>query len=315
MDVLEEVVGGSKDLSHHIVKGKRTKRVKPHSPISFTMNNTTPTPYSSPGEEDNNNTASGASASGSGSATFRPDMPTADDEDMARCLMLLSRGGTSKEVEDNGGVYSNSNNSNNKFCSKKYVEATTVGGGVKVGMYVYECKTCGRTFPTFQALGGHRTSHTKEKPALTIEAAKRPAASALYDGGDEDFDPTPFNKTPKLSAFSSLQFHESTNKSSPRVHECSYCGAEFTSGQALGGHMRRHRGAAVTATTACSIDKRVFQKVNNDECLNLDLNLAPAGDNSKDRHRLGQEQPENQEQQAPPEKSTTFLTATTQLIG
>ncbi|XP_020252268.1 zinc finger protein ZAT5-like [Asparagus officinalis] len=27
----------------------------------------------------------------------------------------------------------------------------------------------------------------------------------------------------------------------PRVHECSVCGLEFAIGQALGGHMRRHR--------------------------------------------------------------------------
>lgn len=33
----------------------------------------------------------------------------------------------------------------------------------------------------------------------------------------------------------------SVHSKHPRVHECSICGAEFGSGQALGGHMRRHR--------------------------------------------------------------------------
>ncbi|XP_074348995.1 zinc finger protein ZAT8-like [Apium graveolens] len=28
---------------------------------------------------------------------------------------------------------------------------------------IYECKTCSRKFPSFQALGGHRTSHKKIK--------------------------------------------------------------------------------------------------------------------------------------------------------
>ncbi|PWS22253.1 hypothetical protein DKP78_19350, partial [Enterococcus faecium] len=51
-----------------------------------------------------------------------------------------------------------------KFNSKRYLEAST-GGGNKIGYYVYECKTCSRTFPSFQALGGHRASHKKPNKA------------------------------------------------------------------------------------------------------------------------------------------------------
>jgi len=40
------------------------------------------------------------------------------------------------------------------------------------------------------------------------------------------------------------------NVKSNKVPECSVCGAKFSSGQALGGHMRRHRTfAAATLTT------------------------------------------------------------------
>jgi hypothetical protein len=43
----------------------------------------------------------------------------------------------------------------------------------------------------------------------------------------------------KAAAF--IAASSSSSSKHPRVHECSICGAEFGSGQALGGHMRRHR--------------------------------------------------------------------------
>ncbi|MQM13861.1 hypothetical protein Taro_046787 [Colocasia esculenta] len=79
-------------------------------------------------------------------------------------------------------------------------------GGPEPGR-VFECKTCNRTFPTFQALGGHRTGH--RKPKLPGEGSERGGPCAK-----------------------------------PKVHECSVCGVEFAIGQALGGHMRRHKGEA-----------------------------------------------------------------------
>nr|GLL17932.1 zinc finger protein ZAT5-like [Ipomoea trifida] len=356
MDALEEVAGGPnqqlQDLSH-IVKGKRTKRSRstPHSPISFTMITATTTPPHSP--------PAGDAADNAATSAPIPAPPTPEDEDMARCLMLLSQGGGGfsrhpppaipkspihKEEEiggaynntggawnNNGGAYNNGGGAWNnggggggsKFCSKKYIETTTGGGGggggVKVGMYVYECRTCGRTFPTFQALGGHRTSHTKEKAPLTTAetgAAKRPLA--LYD--EEDVNPYPFNKAPKISS-APYHFYDSANKSSPRIHECSYCGAEFSSGQALGGHMRRHRNSAPAAAasplspSSSSLEKRVPQKEeNNGKCLNLDLNLLPAGEENQD-HRRARELPENQEQQPPPVEPTLFLSTTPPLVG
>ncbi|XP_010922390.1 zinc finger protein ZAT11 [Elaeis guineensis] len=97
---------------------------------------------------------------------------------MANVLMLLSRGGGGEESEHTAQASPSR---------------------------VFECKTCNRQFPSFQALGGHRASH--KKPRLTAEGQ--------LQGG----------------------------LAKPRVHECSICGLEFAIGQALGGHMRRHRAA------------------------------------------------------------------------
>ncbi|XP_059628181.1 zinc finger protein ZAT12-like [Cornus florida] len=98
---------------------------------------------------------------------------------MANCLMLLSRTNSNDFLEKAGDVPSR----------------------------VFECKTCNRQFPSFQALGGHRASH--KKPRLT--------------GGESNTE----NQSP----------------AKPKTHECSICGQEFAIGQALGGHMRRHRAA------------------------------------------------------------------------
>ncbi|KAJ1286146.1 hypothetical protein BS78_03G330100 [Paspalum vaginatum] len=79
---------------------------------------------------------------------------------------------------------------------------------------VFECKTCSKRFPSFQALGGHRTSHTRLQARLLSDP---PGGAAAVE------------------------------RDRARVHECAVCGLEFSMGQALGGHMRRHRGEAPPA--------------------------------------------------------------------
>ena len=86
----------------------------------------------------------------------------------------------------------------------------------------------------------------------------------------------------------------SPNVKSNKVHECSICGAEFSSGQALGGHMRWYRAFAAatstTTTTTTTTSTMSLERVNGLDHesqeskkprnnLQLDLNLpAPEDD-------------------------------------
>uniref|UniRef100_A0A1D1YUJ8 Zinc finger protein ZAT11 n=1 Tax=Anthurium amnicola TaxID=1678845 RepID=A0A1D1YUJ8_9ARAE len=128
---------------------------------------------------------------------------------------------------------------------------------------VFECKTCNRQFPSFQALGGHRASH------------KKPRLGGEHSGGDQVAHPP------------------AAAPARPRVHECAICGLEFPIGQALGGHMRRHRPApdgsphalgdkkAAAAAARSSSGGGGGQEKRSVLCLDLDLNRPPA-DNGKD---------------------------------
>ncbi|XP_057756909.1 zinc finger protein ZAT12-like [Arachis stenosperma] len=117
---------------------------------------------------------------------------------MANCLMLLSRGSDQFKATYSSSFSSNYNNNNDNNNNR-----------------VFECKTCNRQFPSFQALGGHRASH--KKPRLMDDD----------HGGN--------NK---------MEEQHQLEAQKPKTHECSICGLEFAIGQALGGHMRRHRATS-----------------------------------------------------------------------
>ncbi|CAL1400578.1 unnamed protein product [Linum trigynum] len=158
----------------------------------------------------------------------------AELDDMANCLILLSK----IAATENDAVLHQST-------------ATAAGDG-----RLFECKTCEKKFPSFQALGGHRASHNK--PKLQQQAHN-----------NHPLDSPPPAAKPNIN----------------KTHECAICGLEFAMGQALGGHMRRHR-AALSLLPAVAIMKKSSSSPTAAAkstghggkrvmCLDLDLNLTP----------------------------------------
>lgn len=297
----------------HIVKGKRTKRQRPQSPIPFAM--IASDSPSGDGYGDRGGGAGFIDIIDNNTNNLSPtstDQSTEEEEDMANCLILLAQGQSRespKQAEEDhggGGVY--------KINSRRFLEAAAAG---KAGYCVYECKTCSRTFPSFQALGGHRASHKKPKAMAAEEKTKQ----FLLSSDDEE---AQFIK--KNHDISSLSLQLSSRglcgNSRSKVHECSVCGAEFTSGQALGGHMRRHRAPLATNTALSLIppmamepDHQEPKKPRHVLSLDLDLNLpAPEDDHREPKFPFAtkqQQQPKQQQQQQQQQQSPLVFSAPT----
>ncbi|KAM5584285.1 zinc finger protein ZAT5 [Rosa sericea] len=284
MEGQEELVVGDHQQTQMLIKGKRTKRQRPMSPfgLAVTSSSSSACGGAHGGEEYGNSFTSASYDS------------TEEEEDMANCLILLAQGCHMIPKQQ---------------TSRTLHEATAVSSHVgKAGFYVYECKTCNRTFPSFQALGGHRASHKKPKSstAAMADQEKKPASthftSASMDQEVEDSKqfvkksspPTPTHPTVPIQI---KGFQSNNNKA--KIHECSICGSEFTSGQALGGHMRRHRAAvannnATTSTTqvvgiGAAIDNSMRSKQER-SILALDLNLPAPEDHDHHHHHHQQHQ-------------------------
>lgn len=294
-EVLEYVGSSNNEASvTQILKGKRTKRQRPFSPCAVVAGMTSSSSSASADHEH----VSGAADYGSISSTTTTDqnnydISTEEEEDMANCLILLAQGRDANAIAHQNRNHSHGTSGGGgiikapeRGATRRFAEMATATAA-KIGFYVYECKTCNRTFPSFQALGGHRASH--KKPKLAVEEKKPspppsssppppPISSQLINNFELE------EGQLKISSQISVQLGNNNNgvlqqSNKAKIHECSICGSEFTSGQALGGHMRRHRAsttASCNATATGTVPEVVVKPRN---ILALDLNLpAPEED-------------------------------------
>ncbi|KAJ3697869.1 hypothetical protein LUZ61_001574 [Rhynchospora tenuis] len=110
----------------------------------------------------------------------------------------------------------------------------------------FKCSICGKGFSSYQALGGHKSSH------------RRP----MYP---DQIQPTP-NITPDI-------FNENIGSDGGKgVHRCNVCHKTFSTGQALGGHKRCHYwdGSSVSMSGSGSGSASTLTSVRD-----FDLNLPP----------------------------------------
>ncbi|KVI09309.1 Zinc finger, C2H2 [Cynara cardunculus var. scolymus] len=264
------------DRAHQIITGKHTEHQIPCSP--FTTVEAASSSY-------NGGCMLSYYTTGQSSTMLAEE----EEEDMANCLIMLAQS-VSPPKENKLDLHSQKTE---KIKNRRLTEiaSSTAGDGGKSGFHNYECKTCNRAFPSFQALGGHRASH--KKPKLTIEDRNSVSIKMEFSGEHQpellvEYEENKINTNNINSPSPPPGFIQSGYKNSKgKVHECSICGSEFLSGQALGGHMRRHRTAPPPSNqivVSMNIDDRIGHHITEKSpVLSLDLNL-PAPEVIDDVH-------------------------------
>ncbi|KAK2983972.1 hypothetical protein RJ640_027297 [Escallonia rubra] len=156
------------------------------------------------------------------------------------CKTNSEVGSDSRNMEQVHYKFSDMANGMLRIKKDKKKETEKLSSKGNCGPKKYTCSTCGKCFPTPQALGGHTSSHKKAQistvNAVDNEDARKHQASPIRQQAEE-------TKDSEVALSSKLVEQNS--------YKCKICDKAFPTGQALGGHQRFHyKGLAKKPATS-----------------------------------------------------------------
>ncbi|CAL4915047.1 unnamed protein product [Urochloa decumbens] len=159
-----------------------------------------------------------------------------------------------------------------KWCPQPLAVAAPAPAQQQQEELRFRCAVCGKAFASYQALGGHKSSHRKPPTEEQQGAALAAAAAASASDSEET---------------TSSSGGGAAGSGGP--HRCTICRRGFATGQALGGHKRCHYwdGSSVSVSLSASASGTGSSAVT---VRNFDLNLMPVPENAGMRRWVEEEE-------------------------
>ncbi|KAI3970942.1 hypothetical protein MKX01_024589 [Papaver californicum] len=155
-----------------------------------------------------------------------------EDYDAATCLLMLANGAVPINTQciswyrDGDSLYASCNDDREPEPPPLlgFVDESAPSSSSN---YRFECSSCKKVFGSHQALGGHRASHKNVKGCFAIAQSSEDDLNCQLDLNHE-------------TCRSVGEGDKQEKMATDSRHKCGICFRVFSTGQALGGHMRCH---------------------------------------------------------------------------